>query len=101
MELGVDKSKSAPSKPPNRLSMKKPVTLTSVMPKMLRRYAQTLENVPGNRATTLDAFASIGLSPANRSAGNVTRLPPPASALRAPPRNAAAVSTMTVITRYL
>ena len=98
---GVDNSKSAPSKPPNKLSMKKPVTLTSVMPKMFRRYAQTLENVPGNRATTLDAFASIGLSPANRSAGNVTRLPPPASALRAPPRNAAAVSTMTVITRYL
>jgi hypothetical protein len=68
---------------------------------MLRRYAQVLENVPGKSATTLVAFASIGLSPANRSAGNVTRLPPPASALRAPPRNAAAVRTMVVITRYL
>ena len=36
-ELGVDKSRSAPSNPPKRLSRKKPVTLTSVMPKMLRR----------------------------------------------------------------
>ena len=60
-----------------------------------------MESVAGKSATTLDALASIGLSPANRSAGNVTRLPPPASALRAPPRNAAAVRMMVVITETL
>jgi hypothetical protein len=40
----------------------------------------------------------MGLSPANRSAGNVTRVPPPASEFRAPPKNAAAIR-MTVVTR--
>jgi hypothetical protein len=78
--------------------MERPVTLTSVTSKMLRRYAHALTNVAGNSATTLEAFASIGLSPANSNAGNVTSDPPPASALSAPPRKAEAARAMTVIT---
>ena len=89
--VGVDNSSSAPSTPPTRLTMERPVTLTSVTLKMLPRYAQTLANVAGNNATTLDAFASMGLSPTNSSAGNVTSDPPPASALRAAARAAAPV----------
>jgi hypothetical protein len=39
----------------------------------------------------------MGLSPANSSAGNVTKVPPPASEFRAPPRNAAAMRTIVVM----
>src|SRR5579863_9392500 len=59
------------------------------MARMLRRYAQAPANVPGNSATTLDALASIGLRPANSSAGKVMSVPPPASEFNAPPANAA------------
>jgi hypothetical protein len=97
-ELGVHNSSSAPTNPPTRLTTASFVTLTSVTSKTLRRYAQALVKVAGNSATTLDALATMGLRPANSNAGNVTSDPPPASALRAPPRNAVAVRTMMVIT---
>src|SRR5262245_7354229 len=44
------------------------------------------------------ATQRLGISPANRRAGNVTKVPPPASEFRAPPRNAAIMRT-TVVTR--
>src|SRR5262249_3793140 len=39
---------------------------------------------------------SLGSRPANRRVGNVTKVPPPASEFRAPPRNAAAMRMMVV-----
>ena len=98
MVVGVHNSRSAPISPPTRLKTNKPRTLNSATARILRRYAHAPANVPENSATTLDAFASMGLSPANRRAGNVTKVPPPASEFRAPPRNAAAMR-MTVVTR--
>src|SRR6516225_3067263 len=66
----------------------------------LRGYARRrdLQGPCWRRAFVIDAFASMGLSPANRRAGNVIKVPPPASEFRAPPRNAAIMRT-TVVTR--
>src|SRR2546429_2420523 len=94
--VGVHNSRSAPISPPTRLKTNKPRTLNSATARIVRRYAHAPANVPENGATTLDAFASMGLRPANRSAGNVPRVPPPASEFRAPPRNAAAMRTIVV-----
>src|SRR5262245_30060541 len=98
MRLGVYNKISAPHRPPTRPKANKFRTLNSATAMILRRYAHAPANVPENSATTLDAFASMGLSPANRRAGNVTKVPPPASEFRAPPRNAAIMRT-TVVTR--
>jgi hypothetical protein len=43
------------------------------------------------------AAVRLGTELGEQEGGNVTKVPPPASALRAPPRNAAAVKTTTVI----
>ena len=90
MVVGVHNSRSAPISPPTRLKTNKPKTLNSAIARILRRYAHAPANVPENSATTLDAFASMGLSPANRRAGNVTKVPPPASEFWAPASSAAA-----------
>jgi len=49
------------------------------------RYAPPLALVPTHRANVLVALARIGGTPVNKSAGNATKLPPPATALSAPP----------------
>jgi hypothetical protein len=51
-----------------------------------------LPTVPGHNATVLVALAVIGGTPSHMSAGNVSRVPPPAIELTAPP--AAAAATM-------
>src|SRR5262245_28497826 len=94
---GVNSSRRAPTSPPTRLTRRTFLTLNSVMVTMSCRYAHAAVNVPGNRATALEALASIGPSPANNKAGNVTRLPPPASEFKAPPTNAARKSMVAVM----
>jgi hypothetical protein len=42
------------------------------------------------------AFAGMGGTPVNNSAGNAMKLPPPATAFRAPPRTPATNKKMTV-----
>jgi hypothetical protein len=49
-------------------------------------YAPPLAVVPTHKASVLVAFAGMGGTPVNRSAGKATKLPPPATALIAPPR---------------
>src|SRR6516162_7871728 len=61
--VGVHNSSSAPISPPTRLKTNKPTTLNSATARILRRYAHAPANVPENSATTLDAFASMGVEP--------------------------------------
>jgi hypothetical protein len=44
---------------------------------------------PTHRATVFVAFAGTGGTPVRQSAGKSTKLPPPATALRTPPRTPA------------
>src|SRR4029077_18543997 len=48
--------------------------------------APPLAVVPTQRASVLVALAGMGGTPVNKSAGKATKLPPPATALMAPPR---------------
>lgn len=49
------------------------------------RYARPLAVTPTQSARVFVAFAGMGATPVNRRAGNATKLPPPATALIAPP----------------
>src|SRR5207244_4856933 len=49
-------------------------------------YAPLLAVTPVQMASVLVAFAGIGGTPVKSSAGNEMKLPPPATALSAPPR---------------
>src|SRR5258707_15193763 len=50
------------------------------------RYAPVLAVTPTQSATVLVALAAIGAMPLNSRAGKAMKLPPPATALSAPPR---------------
>src|SRR5581483_1029150 len=54
------------------------------------RYAPPLARTPIHSASVFVAFAGMGGTPENKSAGNAIKLPPPATALIAPPSNPAA-----------
>ena len=55
-----------------------------------RRYPHALPTVPGQIATVLVALAVTESSPSQINVGNDTSVPPPATELIAPARNAAA-----------
>jgi hypothetical protein len=57
-----------------------------------------LPEVPMTRASVLVALAMIGGVPKSSSAGNVTSVPPPATALIAPPAAAAIISPRISVT---
>src|SRR5260221_1450745 len=70
-----------------------PITLVTVSGIMTRRemsrclrYAPVLAVTPTQSATVLVALAAIGAMPLNSRAGKAMKLPPPATALIAPPR---------------
>src|SRR5258708_9909623 len=70
-----------------------PITLVTVRGIMTRRemsrclrYAPVLAVTPTQSATVLVAFAAMGAIPLNSRAGKAMKLPPPATALSAPPR---------------
>src|ERR1700675_3842671 len=70
-----------------------PITLVTVSGIMTRRersrcrrYAPELAVTPTQSATVLVALAAIGATPLNSRAGKAMKLPPPATALSAPPR---------------
>src|SRR5271169_1172622 len=50
------------------------------------RYAPELAVVPTQSATVLVALDAMGATPLNSRAGKAMKLPPPATALSAPPR---------------
>jgi hypothetical protein len=53
------------------------------------RYATVLATVPGHTAMVFVAFAGIAGMPVNSSAGNDTKLPPPATEFSSPATSAA------------
>src|SRR5580698_2513525 len=81
---GVFISKIAPANPPITL-----VTIKGIITRRgisnFMRYAPPLAVVPAQSARVLVALAGTGGTPVNSSAGNATKLPPPATALMAPP----------------
>jgi hypothetical protein len=81
---GVLISSAAPASPPTTL-----VTINGTITRRVMfsrfRYAPPLAVVPIHNASVFVAFAATGATPVNNSAGNATKLPPPATALIAPP----------------
>ena len=89
--LAVCSNSHAPMAPPTRLVRVRvqPIareTVTSL------RYAKALAAAAGQSANVAVAFAGTGDTPAMSNAGNVTKVPPPATAFRAPPLAEAAAS---------
>src|SRR5258708_243048 len=86
---GVLMRSNAPSKPPTML-----VAINGIITRfeILRclRYAPPLAVTPTPNASVFVALAATGPTPVNRSAGEATKLPPPATALSAPPKTPAA-----------
>src|SRR5271163_4954959 len=81
---GVLISRIAPAKPPTML-----VRISGIITRRgmfnFMRYAPPLAVVPTQSASVLVALAGTGGTPVKSSAGNATKLPPPATALMAPP----------------
>ena len=81
--LGVTSSNWLPAAPPTRHTSR---IHRNVRPRTGEelRYTQAEAMPPGTRTTAEVALAQMGLKPANNSAGNVRKVPPPASALATP-----------------
>src|SRR5271155_5306993 len=81
---GVLIKRIAPANPPITL-----VTISGIITRRgmfsFMRYAPPLAVVPTQSAKVFVALAGTGGTPVNKSAGNATKLPPPATALIAPP----------------
>src|ERR1700737_2293561 len=86
---GVLMRSTAPARPPTTLVA---ISGISTRFEILRclRYAPPLAVTPTQSASVLVALAATGPTPVKRSAGNATKLPPPATALSAPPTTPAA-----------
>src|SRR5208283_1408552 len=70
--------------PPIRLVTARGIMTRREMSRCLR-YAPVLAVTPIQSATVLVALAAMGATPVNMSAGKAMKLPPPATALSAPP----------------
>src|SRR6185369_1078072 len=84
VQAGVCSRSTAPAIPPVS-----PVTIrgtnTRVGTSNRLRYAPPLAAAPVHRASVFVALAGIGGTPVNSKAGKATKLPPPATAFKAPP----------------
>src|ERR1700676_969288 len=90
---GVLISSTAPANPPTILITISGIITRREMFKCLR-YAPPLAVTPTHRASVLVAFAATGATPVNNNAGKAMKLPPPATALSAPPNAPAANKKM-------
>src|SRR5215831_5266436 len=81
---GVLSSRYAPVSPPTRLAVNSGIITRRGTSSRLR-YAPPLAAAPVQSAIVFVAFAGIGGTPVNNSAGNAIKLPPPATAFSAPP----------------
>ncbi len=85
MWAGVFSRSTAPAAPPSKLvAISGIITRRGTSSRL--RYAPPLAVTPVQRASVLVAFAGIGGTPVKSSAGNEMKLPPPATALSAPPK---------------
>src|SRR5580704_4680094 len=76
---GVLRRRNAPANPPIRLAARSGIkTLLGTARRL--RYAPPLAAAAVQSAIVLVAFAGIGGTPVNRSAGKAMKLPPPATA---------------------
>src|SRR6267378_3513148 len=82
---GVLINKNAPANPPMTLVITSGIMTRRVM-FSFSRYAPPLAVVPTQRASVFVAFAGMAGTPVRSKAGKETKLPPPATALIAPPR---------------
>ncbi len=81
---GVLIRRTAPASPPTTLvTIRGIITRREILSRF--RYAPPLAVTPTQSASVFVAFADTGGTPVNMSAGNATKLPPPATALMAPP----------------
>src|ERR1700740_704004 len=90
---GVLMRSTAPVRPPTML-----VTISGIITRLeisrCLRYAPPLAVTPIQSASVLVALAATGPTPVNSSAGKAMKLPPPATALSAPPKIPAANKKM-------
>src|ERR1035441_9180471 len=89
---GVQRNSTAPAIPPTRLGTIRMRNRGSAS-RNSRRDPEHVPSVPGQIATVLVAFAVTELSPSQISAGKETSVPPPATELMAPAKNAAPTAT--------
>src|SRR5919109_1678187 len=75
----------APASPPAKLVIPRGIRMRLGMFSFCG-YAPPLAVVPTTKASVFVAFAGIGGTPVNRSAGKAIKLPPPATAFMPPPR---------------
>src|ERR1700730_7479882 len=85
---GVLMRSIAPARPPTMLVAIKGIITRFEILRCLR-YAPPLAVTPTQSASVLVALAATGPTPVNKSAGNAMKLPPPATALSAPPKTPA------------
>lgn len=85
---GVRIRSIAPRIPPSTLTANR-ARITRFPALRWLRKAPPLKTRPVQRATVFVAFAGTGGTPLNRRAGKAIKLPPPATAFRAPPSRAA------------
>src|SRR5258708_1351553 len=86
---GVLMRSNAPARPPTMLVAISGIITRLEMSRCLR-YAPPLAVTPIQSASVLVALAATGPTPVNSSAGKAMKLPPPATALSAPPKTPAA-----------
>src|SRR5690348_11655171 len=91
---GVDRRRIAPIPPPIRLEIESHFNFDGTCPNS-GRNPQMLPSEPGQIATVLVAFAVIEGSPSQISAGKEISVPPPATELIPPARNAAVAAIRT------
>src|SRR5437660_1738426 len=84
----VFRRRAAPRTPPTKLAAPSAITCAGDC-FISSRYAKTLATPAGHSATEFVAFAATGGTPVKRSAGKLTKLPPPATELIAPATAAA------------
>src|SRR5438094_8703102 len=93
-EAGVDRRRIAPTPPPIRLEIESLFSLDATCPNS-DRNPHMLPSEPGQIATVLVALAVIDGSPSQTSAGKESSVPPPATELIPPARNAAVAAIRT------
>src|SRR6185369_9753696 len=74
----------APTSPPDRLAPSRNASTRPLLAPSSRRKPHPAVNEPGTSATALVALAATGETPAARSVGKVSTVPPPASAFITP-----------------
>ena len=74
----------APSSPPERLAASRNASTRPLLLPSSPRKPHPALSEPGTSATALVALAATGETPAARSTGKVSTVPPPASAFIAP-----------------